>query len=50
MNRPPIRSVRALHRRLRALFWLQCSGFHLPQAAAPNGAPAGSTRRCVPVG
>jgi len=43
MNRPPIRSFRVLRRRLRALLWLQCSGFHLQHtggAAAANGAPA----------
>lgn len=52
MNRPSIRSLHGLRRRLRDLLWLQSSCFHLRRsagaapAASPNGAQAESTPRC----
>jgi len=40
MNRPPIRSLRALRRRLRALLWLHRSGFCLQKPGRLSAAPA----------
>ena len=44
MNRPPIRSLHDLRRRLRALLRLQSSEFHMKRTALASAAAHGARR------